>query len=125
MAQLQSDTAVIYANMVIGLVQQIRGMRSQVAEIVAINANTPLSANFWNVLKTTALAADGTLGTADGSVVAGDPIDTRVYPALLRAVKQGDLSNALGILVDFNTFCNGTQVNANASRPGQINNVAM
>lgn len=124
MAQLQSDLAVAYANQVMALVQQVRAIRQTVAEMVTINANNPLG-NLWNVLKTTALAADGTLGTADGAVVAADPIDPRVYPAISRAVSQTALNNALQILVDLNTFCNGTALAANAARPAQIDAVSM
>ena len=124
MSFLQSDDAVTYVNQVCQLVGQIKAMRQTVAELITVNANNPIG-NLWNVLKTTALNADGTLGTADGSVVAANPIDPRVYPALNRAVSQNALNNALQILVDFNTFCNGTQVAANAARPAQINAVSM
>lgn len=124
MATLTSDVAAQYANQVMGLVQQLRSLRVSVAELIVINANNPLG-NLWTVLKTTALNADGTLGTADASVVSTDPIDPRVYAALSRAVKASDLTAALQILVDFNTFLQGTAVAANAARPAQMNAVSM
>lgn len=124
MAQVQSDLAVSYANQVMSLIQQLRGMRQVIAELVTVNANNPLG-NLWNVLRTTALAADGQLGTADGTVVAANPIDPRVYPAISRTASQTALNNALQILVDFNSFCAGSSLGANASRPAQIDAVAM
>lgn len=126
MPRLQTDIAVDFANQTMALVAQIKSLRTQIAEIVKVNTDTPLG-NFWTVLQTTPLLADGSLGTADAAQTpnAAHPIDTRIYVGLARAVKSGDLTNALQILVDLNTFCNGTQVNANSSRPGQINNVAL
>lgn len=124
MAQLQSDLAVAYANQVMSLVQQLRGMRQTIAELVTVNTNNPLG-NLWNVLKTTALATDGTLGAADTTVVAANPVDPRVYLSINRTVSQTALNNALQILVDLNTFCNGSALSANAARPAQIDAVAM
>lgn len=126
MSRIQTDIAVDAANQVIGIVNQIRALRTQIAELVKVNTDTPLG-NFWTVLQTTAILADGSLGTADAAQTpnAAHPIDTRIYVGLARAVKSGDLTNALQICVDLNAFCNGTQVNAAAGRPGQINNVAL
>lgn len=124
-ATLQTDTAVKYANQVCSLVQQLQGVLANVEALAAINAANPLSSNFWNLLNTTALAADGSLGTADGTPNTAHDIDPRVYAALARAVSATQLTQALQVLVDFNAFCQGTAVAANASRPAQINAVAM
>lgn len=121
---LQSDVAITIANQVITLVSQIKLVRSQVAEITKVNTDNPLG-TLWNALKTCVLNGDGTLGAADGTPTAGHSIDSRVYPNLQREVTNTNLTDALQILVDFIAFCNGTQVNANAARPAQINNVSM
>lgn len=126
MPTLQSDIAVQYANQLIGLAQQLRSIRAAVSEIVTINATNPLG-NLFTVLNTAALAADGSLGTADtpGTPVSGHPIDTRLYPGLSRAVKSGDLTNALQLVVDFNSFMAGTALSSNGARPANIDAVAM
>jgi hypothetical protein len=124
MSQLQSDTAITYANQTMNLVQQLRILRVSVAELMTINANNPLG-NLWNPLKTTGTNADGTLGTADGTPVVTNPIDSRIYPALSREASATAIEAALQILVDFNTFLNGTALSANAARPAQINAVSM
>lgn len=125
MAVLKSDVAVTYANHVLGLVSQIRSLRAAIAEIVKVNVDNPLG-NFWAALHTASVGSDGSLGLPDsGAPVAANPIDTRVYTQLQRAVKAGDLTSALQVLVDFSTFCDGLQVNANLARPAQINNVSL
>lgn len=126
MPTLQSDIAVQYANQLIGLAQQLKNVRAAVAEIVTVNSVTPLG-NLFTVLNTTALASDGTLGTADaaGSPNSGHPIDPRVYPALSRAVKSGDLTNALQLVVDFSSFMAGSAISSNGARPANIDAVAM
>lgn len=126
MAQLTSDVAVANANQVMTLVQLLKQLRQQLAELVTVNANNPLG-NLWNTLNTTAVLSDGELGTADaaGTPNAAHPIDPRVYPALSRLVKSSDLTNALQVLVDLQTFLAGTATTANAARPAQINAVSM
>lgn len=124
MAGLQVDNAVNYANQVMNIVQQLRNLRAACVEIVTINGTTPLG-NLWTVLKTAALNTDGTLGTADGSVTSTNPIDTRVYTAMSRAVKSGDLTNALQCIVDFDSFMAGSSLSANGARPANINAVSI
>src|ERR1700743_3866324 len=100
----QSDITVNYANQVMVAVQQIASLRSIVSALLAFNNVNPL-ATLWNELNTTALNADGSLGTADGTPTSGHYIDSRVYPAVSRVIKNTDLSNALQVLTEFNTFC--------------------
>ncbi len=123
MARLASDIGVDYGNQIMSIAQQLRNIRAAVAEIVTINAANPLG-NLWTTLGTTAVNADGTLGTADGSPNATHPIDPRAYPNLTRAVKSGDLTNGLQLIVDFQAFMAGTQVNANGARPANINAIS-
>lgn len=126
MATQQSDVAVNYANQVQNLVQQLTNIRSQVANIIAVNTVTPLG-NLWNKLNTTPLLNDGNLGTADtqGTPVLADYIDPRVYPTINRTVKASDLANGLQALVDLNTFFQGTAVAANGARPANLNALGM
>lgn len=124
MARLASDIAIDKANAVDAMVQQIFNLKNQVAAIVAENAVNPLGTR-WATLTTTAVATDGAVGTVDGSPNAAHVIDPRVYASIARTVSPNDLAAALQVLVDFNTFCAGTQVNANAARPAQINAVAL
>lgn len=125
MGVVQNDININYANEVISLVQQIRNMKAAIAELLAINSQVPLG-NLWATLKTTAINSDGTLGTADsGSPIAANPIDSRVYTNLSRAVKLSALNDGLGVLVDFNAFCAGTSLTTQAARPAQIDNLSM
>lgn len=124
MSVLQSDVAVNNSNQVITLVQQMAALGKQAAAIMAVNTSSPI-ANLWNVLNTTVLASDGTLGTADGTPNTAHPVDPRVYPAISRTVSPTGLTQALQVLADFNTFMAGTAVSANAARPAQVNAVAM
>jgi hypothetical protein len=125
MATQQSDIAIQYANQVQSLVAQLVALRQQIAGIVTVNAANPLASNFWNVLNTTALAADGSLGTADGSPNTAHKIDSRLYPALNRSISATDLANGLQILVDLQTFFTGAQPEAVAGRPAQMDALGM
>jgi len=123
MAQLQSDTAVKYANQVVGLAAQLANIRDQVNALLALNSVQPLG-NLWNALNTTAQAADGTLGTADGAPNTAHPIDTRVYAALGKAVSATALSNGLQLLTEFQTFSTGATTASDASRPAFIDTLS-
>lgn len=120
----QSDIAINYANQVMNLVQQIANVRTATATLIGINAVVPLG-NFWNALNTTALNADGSLGTADNSPVNGHYIDSRIYTNINRTVKNTDLSNALQVLSEFNTFCSGADTSSDGARPAFIDNVSL
>lgn len=126
MATQQSDVAVTYANQVSNLVTQLRQIRKEVAEIVALNTAVPLG-NLWNALNTAVLAADGAIGTADtpGTPVNAHYVDPRLYPAINRVMKNTDLTNALQVLVDFAAFCAGTSLATNGARPAQMDAVSM
>lgn len=125
MPRLQSDIAVDYANQVMGCVQQLRNLLASITPITGLNATSPLG-NLWTALQTTATLADGTLGTADAAQTPNSAhvIDTRIYTALGRDVKSGDLSNALAVLIDFQTFMAGGELVPNGARAGNVNNVA-
>lgn len=125
MSTLQSDIAVQYANQIANIVQQMRNIRVNVAEIQAINANTPLG-NLWNALNTTALAGDGSLGTADATPVTTHPVDPRVYPALNRGqVSATQLASGLALVLAFDQLMAGTAVSSNGAAPATINALSM
>src|SRR5262252_5493135 len=117
-ATLQSDVTVNYANQVMSLVSQLRNLRAQIQDLLIVNTNNPLGTK-WNALTTTLLNGDGSLGTVDGTPTSGHYVDSRVYPNLQRVVTNTNLTDALQILVDLNTFCAGTALSANAARPAQ------
>lgn len=119
----QSDITVNYANQVMTAVQQIATLKATVTALLAYNSVVPLG-NLWGVLSTTALNADGSLGTADGSPVSGHYVDSRVYPSMSRVVKNTDLSNALQVLTEFGTFCSGADTASDGARPAFIDAVA-
>lgn len=127
MATLQADIAVNYANQVMSITQQLRNVLAAITPITGVNATKPLG-TLWTALQTTAVLADGTLGAADASQTpnAAHPIDPRIYTQLNRAVKSGDLTNALQVLVDFQAFMAGTleEPAGNGARAGNVNNVA-
>ena len=119
MATQASDTAIKYANQIIGIVAQLGNLRDQINTILALNTVSPLG-NAWNVLNTTALTADGQVGTADGSPNTAHAIDPRVYPALSRAVSAATLENGLQVLTEFQTFSTGGTTASDGSRPAFI-----
>lgn len=123
MATLASDTAVKYANQVVGLATQLANIRDQVNALLALNAVQPLG-NLWNVLNTTALLGDNQLGTADVSPNTAHSIDTRVYTGLGKAVSATALTNGLQILTEFQTFCTGALTAADGSRPAFIDTLS-
>lgn len=120
----QSDIAINYANQVMNLVQQIANVRTATATLIGINTVVPLG-NFWNALNTTALNADGSLGIADQVPANGHYVDSRVYPNISRTVKNTDLSNALQVLSEFNTFCSGADTPSDGARAAFIDNVSL
>lgn len=122
MARLTSDIAIDYANQIIALATQLRNIRALIAEIVTLNVTSPFG-NLWATFATTNTNADGTLATADSTPNVAHPIDPRVYTGLTRAVKSGDLTNALQLIVDFQAFMAGTALVANGARPANINAV--
>ena len=125
MATQQSDLAVSYANQIQSILQQLRAMRVSAQEIKTINTATPLG-NWWNVLSTTALATDGSLGTADGSPNTAHPIDSRVYPALTRGqVSATQMASALGLVLNIVDLCAGTAIGANGAAPGTLDSLTM
>jgi hypothetical protein len=125
MATQQSDVAIAYANQVQSLVAQLVAIRAAATAIQTVNTANPLAAGFWNVLNTTALASDGQVGVSDSAPNTAHAIDPRLYPALNRLESATDLSNGLQILVDFLVFCGGTQPEANAARPQQLDKLGM
>lgn len=126
MATAPVDIAISQANQITSFCVQLNQMLNLAKALQSQNAVTPF-ATAWNALKTAVLAADGTLGTADGSPVQTNPIDTRVagYGALQRNNSSADFQGGLQAVVDFVTFMSGAQVNANAARQAQVNKVSL
>ena len=114
-----ADVSVGYANQVMNDLQALLALLRSVQGLTAVNTTTPLG-NAWNVLNTCVTAADGTIGAEDGTPNTAHLIDSNVYPNLQRAVSATQLGQMLQVLVDFQTFCAGTSLAANASRPAQI-----
>jgi hypothetical protein len=122
--QSPADVAIAQANIVMQFCQQIRTLQVAIQGVLTYNTSNPLGTS-WSALNTAATAADGQLGTADGTVNTAHVIDGRVYANLNRDVSETALAQALQVLVDFNSFCNGSALSANASRPGQLNAVVI
>ena len=117
------NRTIALANALIAIAQDLQALESSIADIVAINNVTPLGNQFVN-LNTTALLADGSLGTADASPVQTDPIDTRVYPTLKVALSYLQLTQLLTMAISTGNFLNGQAVSANGTIPALLAAVA-
>lgn len=107
----QQSQAVNLANGFLALAsaaQQLGLLANQlVTQYGSISAN-----NTWNSMVTSALNADGSLGTADGSPNVAHVIDTRVVTGLNRSISPNNLVQLEVFAVAFQAFMSGAAVSA-------------
>ena len=104
-----NDRAITAANTLIALASQLELLTEQALAFQAAYGvqNWP---TVWSALGTTATAADGTLGTADGTPNTAHAIDTRIYPGLSKAVSETALANGYNALSAFISMMTGSAV---------------
>ena len=109
MSATKQTQTVDIANQIIALAAQIRSVYDQANSLASKYTNQATVATLTG-LPTAALNADGTLGAADGSPVAANPIDTRIVTGLNRAISKTKLVAAKGVLDDLVLFMNNGAV---------------
>lgn len=122
MAATQQSQAIATANQIMSLAAQTVGLYGAIT--AANNAWTDDgSLAVLQALTTAALNADGSLGTADGTINNAHPIDTRVVAnsGLARAISASDLGSILTQLNAIVGFINGTQAGPTAGVRSVLN----
>ena len=112
----QQDQAIAVANSLISLVGQATSLAAQIA--AATSAWTNLSAaTKLNALSTAAALTTGGLGTADGSPVTSDPVDTRVsgQGGLSRAMSANNIASLVTYLQGVQSDIGGSADSANGA----------
>jgi len=100
MPDTRQSKAIAFANNLITAAQAAQAARANYDELVK-QYNSEGFNTIWNALQTAVQNTDGSLGAADGSPVAGHPIDNRTYTDLKKAVTAN-------MLTAFVTFMNDT-----------------
>ncbi len=118
----KQDQAISAANQVVGLMQTFKGLRQAVNDFVT-QYNSEGYATVWQSFKTAPLNADGSLGTADNSPNTANPVDTRQYAALQKAVSATQLVNGVAMLEAFQAFLTNSSVST-ANRNQTVDDLA-
>lgn len=74
-------------------------------------------------LATAAVNSDGSLGAADGSPVAANPIDTRLQPTLNRAISSYDLGALLTLYQQVSLLLAGSAAATQSGAPDLLANL--
>ena len=116
MAATSQSQAVSIANNLIGIAQSLYGLQTSIqqatGQFTELTLATPLGA-----MATTAVNADGSLGTADATPVSGHVIDTRVITGLNRAIPATTISSLVTLLQAVNTLLSGSTVTQQGQAP--------
>ena len=119
MANTRQQGAVVAAQNIIGLMQQLQSFRAS-AKAFVDQYNSEGWSTVWNVMATAAVNADGSLGVADGAPNVAHPI-TVGTPPLNKSATQ--LIAGVTALQDFINFCQNAAV-ATAQRSQTIDDLA-
>ena len=79
------------ANTLINISQSLYQLENNI-NLISTQFTQLTLGNVFNAMPTTAVNADGSLGTADATPVSGHVIDTRLVPGLNRAISATDLA---------------------------------
>lgn len=114
----QQDQTIAVANQLFTLANNLSGIASQIAVVSSTWSNLS-AANKLNAMATAAAATTGGLGSADGSSVVTNPIDTRVsgQASLSKAISANNISSILTFLQGVQSAINGSAVSANGAAP--------
>lgn len=115
----KQDAAVAFANAVIQVAQQMRGLRQQVNELLIQNTDQSYLA-ILTLLPSAPQNTDGSLGTTGAANVA-QPL---VNPALTKAVTETMLANMVQTMGDWQVFLTGSTTLAAKNRGLDIDNLA-
>lgn len=104
------DKAIAAGNTVIGFMSQLQGLRQQINDFIT-QYNSEGYSTIWNNQATAPQAANGTLGTADGTPNVAHPIDTRVAGQTLnKAVSANQLVAGVVVLQQLQNFFKNSAV---------------
>ena len=109
MSATKQSQAISLANELIGLAGQLQSVNFTSSNLSQRYGNQGTQ-GVLNALPTCALNADGTLGAADVTPVAGNPIDTRVVTGLNRACTAQHLIAVKNIMNEFIAFMSNAAV---------------
>lgn len=114
----QQDQAIAVANQLFTLTNSLAGIAAQIAVVSSTWTNLS-AANKLNAMATAAAATTGGLGTADGSPVVANPIDTRIsgQASLSKAVSANNIASILTFLQGVQGAINGSAVSVNGAAP--------
>lgn len=112
----QQDQVVNNANTLLNLASQAWSLKQQIDVASAAWTNLGVASKV-NAFPTAPATSTGGLGTADGSPVVANPIDTRVAPgsALSVAISPNNLASLLTFLQGLSTAIGGGAVSANGA----------
>lgn len=112
----QQDQVVGVANQLLNLTSQLWSIQQQINNASAAWTNLGVAAKV-NTFPTAPLTSTGSLGTADGSPVVANLIDTRVSPgnAVSVAISSNNLASLLTFLQGISTAIGGGAVSANGA----------
>lgn len=123
MPATKQSQAVNAANALANLMVSVQSLRTQAKDFVQQYSNQSYVA-VWNALPTAPVNADGSLGTADGSPVTSNPIDTRIVTALNKSVSATGYANAEAVLTAFLTMLDGSAAVAQLNRGASVDALA-
>ena len=115
-AILPQDQAVNAANTIFALMASLNTTQAQIDSVIA-QYNTLTLGNYLQNLPTCVLAADGSLGAADGAASPAHPIDTRVTTAVNRPISANDIASMVTALQGVSDVIQGQSLAANGAIP--------
>ena len=112
----QEAQAANIANTIIQVTATLYGIEQQINQLASQWTNLSVATKLNN-FPTAPLTATGALGTADGTAVVTDPIDTRAIPGTLltRPMSANNIASLLTYLQGVSAAIAGTAVSANGA----------
>jgi hypothetical protein len=112
----QETQVAALANTIINLASSLYGIQQQITAVSAAWTNLS-AANKLNAFPTAALTTTGGIGTADGTPVTTNPINTGTLPGseISRAISSANIAGLLTYLQGVSSAIGGTAVSANGA----------
>lgn len=112
----QETQVAAVANSLISLASGLYSIQQQINQVSSAWTNLS-AATKLNAFPTAALTTTGGIGTADGSPVVANPINTGVLPGseINRAISANDLASLLTYLQGISSAIGGSAVSANGA----------
>jgi len=122
MSATPQSQAIQVANQLMSLSQQLLGIYQQMVILDAAWSDDAV-ATIVAAMATTALNADGSPGTADGTPNVAHPINLVTYPSLQRAVSSTQIAQAKTIMDGIVNYVGGSAVTTQAGARAILNAV--